>query len=573
MENKDLKFIKKHYGEDFMHLCRSLFPTILEQDGLLSEIISSRFAPTRSIYEDMTENEDVLNAFKNYIFNAYHEMVTPKTEETSKKSSKTPEELLDEAGYILFPECKTEEEIQSFKKYWQKDEKLCTFKYGNRLNTCRVWFAVKKNVDEIKRENFTSPERQDEYGTSAISIQFTRGLNSTLSIKNRYNHTVKNPDATFSNNLDNIIEGLTDSFVETYNIDLYGEKQISNFRHFVMDNSGKLHRFNGEFNGFFCCDNNKLIYQGNVIELVLNRYILFNSYLIDLKNNTIKSFDARYKYIENIYYNYNIDGNNVKLDDDSFTKSIGKIKKITVTKGENHERTVVIKPKDGIDIIITIDKNNRMTSFYNANVTKIGNNFLRWTVFDGNNLKSVDLPNVKKIGNDFMASTSNNKLVSINLPRVEKVGDNFLRYAAKDLQKLDLPNLKKIGDKALVYCMNLQELNLPKVKTIGDDFLAFNEKLVNLNLPELEKVKVRFISENRNLKTLFLPKLNYCEGGFLQENRCLQNAFIPCLTPERIEDSDLAFWHPQREELLKKINENNEKYNKNSKKKEDTLTF
>ena len=35
MENKDLKLIKSEYGEDFAHLCRSLFPTLLEQEGKL----------------------------------------------------------------------------------------------------------------------------------------------------------------------------------------------------------------------------------------------------------------------------------------------------------------------------------------------------------------------------------------------------------------------------------------------------------------------------------------------------------------------------------------------------------
>ena len=38
-------------------------------------------------------------------------------------------------------------------------------------------------MDEIKREDFTEPMRQDKYGTSVISIQFTRGDINTLSIK------------------------------------------------------------------------------------------------------------------------------------------------------------------------------------------------------------------------------------------------------------------------------------------------------------------------------------------------------------------------------------------------------
>lgn len=73
---------------------------------------------------------------------------------------------------------------------------MCTFQ-GDRLNRCRVFFAVKKDVDSIKREDFKNPEREDLYGTSVISIQFTKDGSNTLSIKNRYNHRVINPDATF----------------------------------------------------------------------------------------------------------------------------------------------------------------------------------------------------------------------------------------------------------------------------------------------------------------------------------------------------------------------------------------
>ena len=90
------------------------------------------------------------------------------------------------------------------------------------MKSCRVWFAVKKNVDEIKSEDFKKPRREDDYGTSVISIQFSKSKINYLSIKNRYNHTITdvNPDSTYGNNLDNIIVGLTQAFVETYNLKL-----------------------------------------------------------------------------------------------------------------------------------------------------------------------------------------------------------------------------------------------------------------------------------------------------------------------------------------------------------------
>ena len=75
-------------------------------------------------------------AFKNYIYSQIE------TIQEDLPVTKTPTELLSEAGYDLY-ECKTEEEIQSFKKYYARGEELCTFD-GGRLNKCRVFFAVKK---------------------------------------------------------------------------------------------------------------------------------------------------------------------------------------------------------------------------------------------------------------------------------------------------------------------------------------------------------------------------------------------------------------------------------------------
>ena len=83
--------------------------------------------------------------------------------------------MFDEAGYILYPECQTEEDIQRFKSFYAPNKVLCTFR-GGRLKTCRVWFAVKKDVNNIKRKNFLFPRRDDEYGTSVISIQISRNL-------------------------------------------------------------------------------------------------------------------------------------------------------------------------------------------------------------------------------------------------------------------------------------------------------------------------------------------------------------------------------------------------------------
>ena len=55
----ELNKIKKIYGENFAKLCRSLFPTILEEEGKLLDILQRKFAPTRSLYEDLVKEEKV----------------------------------------------------------------------------------------------------------------------------------------------------------------------------------------------------------------------------------------------------------------------------------------------------------------------------------------------------------------------------------------------------------------------------------------------------------------------------------------------------------------------------------
>ena len=67
-DSKELKRIKKLYGENFMHLCRSLFPTLLEQEGLLTKVLKSSFATnSRKLYEDIN-NSKLEENFKNYIY-------------------------------------------------------------------------------------------------------------------------------------------------------------------------------------------------------------------------------------------------------------------------------------------------------------------------------------------------------------------------------------------------------------------------------------------------------------------------------------------------------------------------
>ncbi len=489
---EDLKYLKKHYGEKFSHLCRELFPTLLEQEGLVAKIISNHFAPSRSLYEDILPLQD---GFKAYVYS----FVDVEQEKIQERVTKTPAELMDEAGYILYPECKTEEDVQSFKKYYAEGEELCTFN-GGRLNNCRVWFAVKKNVDQIRREDFKSPKRQDEYGTSVISIQFSIGNKSTLSIKNRYNHRVNNPDATFSNNLDNIIEGLAQSFVETYKIPLVElMKQSFEIPSYRLGDDGKFYKVNVEIEDICYCENNVVLKHGRVFQYDKARYVLAEQYLIDKQKNTIKDLSK---------------------EEDSFLKSIGKIKTITTKTDKDGNKVFVFTPTIGEDVELTLNGSNQIIGYCNTNVAIIEDNFL----FHNKALSTLFLPNLETIGDNFLYF--NSALTTVSLPNAIQIKNAFLS-SNKALTTLFLPNVETIGDDFLYENTALRTLSLPEAKRIEGGFLRCNERLTKLSLPKAEKIGKSFLHMNESLVTLSLPNVTTIGDSFLGLNKSLTTLSLP----------------------------------------------
>lgn len=561
MERDDLKIIKKKYGENMMHLCRKLFSTILDNHpGVLAEIMLETFESNHYLYNDIVSNS-LETAFKDYIYNIYSKLIY--VEEDVKKEVDDPVTLMRRAGYTLY-ECQTEQEVQEFKKYYEPGEELCTFTYGGRLRSCYVYFAVKDNVDEIKRADFLKPDRQDEYGTSVISIQFTRDNMHMLSIKNRYNHTVSNPDATFGNNLDNIIPGLTQSFEE-----YYGMKQnclipiTLDIPGYVRNNEGKYYKYNYEINNIYYCPNNVIIDCFNTNVYPKEKYLVADYFVIDLVNKKIISYT-----------------------DDTFPSTIGEIKSIEI-KNDNERKIVKIMPEEGEEIEIILDKlnriiglknnnvrtisqgfmkynrilkelslekvvtigsdflpenclvrelslpqamvigdnfmmNSRISNIYIPHVKLIGDNFMKLNCF----LMKIDIPEVKKIGNNFLEHSS--ALKQISLPNVLEIGNQFLQ-GNNLLQKLSLPNVLKIGDYCLFLNTLLSEIDLPKVQDVGNYFATRANKISLINLPEAKKIGTNFFGANNSINTLLLPNVEIVGERFLMKNDVVQEVYAPKL--------------------------------------------
>ncbi len=524
--NKDLKVIKKYYGEDMMHLCREYFPIILESAGLLSKILLDNFNPTHDLYADIIKNNLEIE-FKNYIYNLYKSLLGYKKKR--EITSKTPEELMSEAGYNLY-ECFSEEDIQSFKKYYQSGEELCTFN-GRRLNRCRVFFAIKKNVSEIRREDFPVPKRQDLYGTSVISIQFTKDGSNTLSIKNRYNHRVSNPDSTFSNNLDNIISGLTASFEDYYGIvqgNINGSFEIPGY---VIADDGKYYKYNYEYSNVYYCSGNIIIDNYEVIKYPKEKYLIIDYFIINLQSKTISLYDE------------------IR---DSFIDTIGDIERIEIKKnGDIKNIYLTLKNKEIIEI--KVDKNNRIIGYINNWVKIIDNHFLHFNIF----LNRLELPNVVIIGEAFLRFNTaleklslpsvriiekdfllrNKVLKELDLPKVKEIGWGFL-YNNIALESLSLPNVKRIDNYFLCHNQILSELNLPNVTFIGDTALLSNDGLTELILPKVEEIKDYFMFHNLRLNRFEAPNLINIGKAFLCANFTLKKLSLPSV--RKIEDDFLV---------------------------------
>ena len=492
MLNKDLEIIKKKYGENMMKLCRKFFPSILEEEGVLSKIILSNFYPSHDLYDDIIYNE-LENSFKNYIYN----MIDVSKEQ--EKIDKTPEELFEEQGYIL-KECLTENEIKQYQKYYKKGEELCTFR-GNRLNSCRVFFAVKKDVSDIKREDFPNPERQDLYGTSVLSIQFTKDGTNTLSIKNRYNHRVSNPDATFSNNLDNIKEGLTYSFEKYYGIVQKYKSNNFEIPNYVRAVDGKYYKYNYEINNVYYCPNNIIIDTYNVKHLASEKYIVMDYFILDLVNKEINNYDIR------IF--------------DDFANSFSKIEKIEVTK-HNDFKVINILHENNNKTVMILNKLNNLIGLYSNDLVEIKDKFLELNKY----LKEVNLPNVSKIGDDFICK--NRSIKQINLPVVEIIGNRFLNNNCS-LKNLSLPLLVKAGHIFMTWNEVLEEVDFSSLKVAGFDFLQNNKEIKILNLPLLEKLGDSSFLMNENIEVLNAPRLQEVGDCLLRYDEKLKHVIMPSL--------------------------------------------
>ena len=443
-----------------------------------------------------------------------------------------PITLLDKAGYNAYY-ADTLEKQNAIQKYYAKGEKLCTFRDNNRYKKYHIINAVRKDVDKIKRDDFNNPKREDKYGTSVLSIQILK-TGGFISIKNRYNHTVQNPDNTLNSNPDNIILGLSESLKHHLNVDFSAQK-VSLPNHYTLMKNKIIH-YNYEINNIYF-GNNFYVKDGDIYELDKDKEIMMDYFIFNVKDKTIKTpvndlSDSFPAVFEN-----EIKGKKSKITKDKdghhiFADDV----EIAVVQDGNIKSLHLPTTKEIKDCFL--EKNLELSRFSAPLLEKVGFDFLHLN----QGLTELDLPNLKEVGIRFLFF--NKKLSKLNAPLLEEVGRYFLYYN-EELLKLNAPALKKVGGDFLWTNKGLRELDLPNLEEVGGVFLYHNEKLTELNLPNLEEVGFDFLWHNEELSKLNAPALEWVGGGFLCRNKGLRELDLPNL--EEVGEDFLYY----NEELLK----------------------
>lgn len=214
------------------------------------------------------------------------------TKPSAYQSDESPLKLLEKAGYRAWV-VTNEEEKNRIAKYYRENERICTLNDPHRHENYFMIHAVKFNADDIKPSD--TPQREDEYGTSVISIQIAKPKGGFISIKNRYNHTVPSPDSTFNNDPDRIYPGLSDSLKKFFHVDFNTTgAQIPNNFIIVHD---QLVRFNYEINNIYFGPD--YYAEGSTITKLNNdnQLLFFQGFVLTIAkgNNTVKSIAGEHK--------------------------------------------------------------------------------------------------------------------------------------------------------------------------------------------------------------------------------------------------------------------------------------
>lgn len=389
-----------------------------------------------------------------------------------------PIKLLDKAGYDAYVVHDLAEQ-NAIEKYFARGEELCTFHDPHRFEKYYIINAVRKDVDNIRRADFKNPHREDEYGTSVISIQVLK-TGGFISIKNRYNHTVENPDNTLNSNPDNIIPGLADAIKHYFNVDFASHHVDLPINYTTMNN--QILKYNLEVENtyigpdFYARD-------GRVFEINKDYEIILDTIIFNTKTKEFKSIahaDGDWQMINAL--SAAINGQKVKIQN----------------AGDDTKMLIA-----GNTPIVTF-QNGQILSLNLPNVREIGNYF----ALDCQKLTSVSMPDLETMGNNCFQF---NILGHVNMPKLREIGETSF-YRCRNLHEINMPQLQKMGNFCFFDLYKIETVNMPLLHHIGDYCFQNAPALSVLDLPNLQRMGQNcFVTAQ--LKTINLPQLQSVDNS------------------------------------------------------------
>lgn len=443
-----------------------------------------------------------------------------------------PIRLLDKAGYDAYI-ADTLEKQNAIQKYYATGERLCTFRDPDRFKNYYIINAVRKDVDKIKRQDFKKPQREDKYGTSVLSIQVLK-TGGFISIKNRYNHTVENPDNTFNSNPDNIIIGLSDAIRHHFNVDFSASKVRLPNGYYLIQN--KIIKSNSEFeNIIFGAD--FYVKDGHIIELDKNSQLMLgNGFVYDAKSKKILDYvslatnvsrlmvDADFLKNKKVKIIKNPDGSRSLLADGDifFTVQDGIMNYIN-PKGSDVVSLRYFRLRGDYDFSDVKELNLHNADFSSANslilpkaATKID---LRGVVFPP---ATVDFSNIKKLDLCDADLTNITKVIfPRNAESIECLHGGLPENApdidfsgAKNLTLYSIPNIVKI--KNITFPKNAESITcfFGGVRVVLDTMDLGGVKRLSVTQANLSKVRQLILPKNADFIDISKSIMPACDIDF-----------------------------------------------------------
>ena len=403
---------------------------------------------------------------------------------------RNPIELLDKAGYKAYV-ADTLEKQNAISKYYKDGEKLCTFRDPNRFKNYCIINAVRKDVDRIKREDFKTPQRDDEYGTSVLSIQVLK-TGGFISIKNRYNHTVQNCDNTLNSNPDNIIPGLSDAIKHYFNVDFSAHTVLLPDKYIIFNN--QIFNYTIERNNVYISEN-AYAKDGQIFDVDKNSEMMLGcGLLLNIKDKKIADLTR-------------IDDSDTERD--KFIQTLNdaiKDKKIQIKKNPLGGHDILADNKQ----ILTID-NAKIVNINIQNAKYINSKFMGKLrgdlVFDNAqelNLEKADLSDVTKL-------TPPNNAETLNLRRTKlPAGEyDFSNVKYLNLFETDLSDVTK-----LILPKNAERIDLRYTILPTGEYDFSNVKHLNLYKTNLNNITKLTLPKNAEYLNLTSAKLSAGEYDF-----------------------------------------------------------